>query len=223
MIINKGLWTSITLDGIEASISQTCVKSLAFLTLFGPEREAGNPWSAYTIFGGLPKDDDNSAFAVLYRKLDKIAKEIGLDGPHGENHPAVFRRFEYFHTETPEKLLGMLADCGIVIKITKIDHGGNDAEVEAVKKAFGRWITADTVLKPNPKIEEERKHAEWRANFNKEYEEMRRKDKIFEKRVLLPILFVVNVAIIWWTFPHHWITGGSIVFFIDFAYWWVRH
>ena len=121
MILNKGLWISITLDGIEASISQT-YKGHAFLTLYGPEREKGNLRSAYSLFGGLPADGDSSPFAVLYRKLNGIAKEIGMEGLHGENHPAVFRRFEYIYTELPVILLEKLTQSGIVIRVAVVDH-----------------------------------------------------------------------------------------------------
>ena len=226
MILNKGLWVSITLDGIEASISQT-YKGHAFLTLYGPEREKGNPWSAYSLFGGLPADNDNSPFAVLYRKLNGIAKEIGMEGPHGENHPAVFRRFEYIHTEPPVRLLEKLTQGGIVIKVAVVDHKGDDAEVEATSRDFRPWIDGCTVFKPNPKIEEDRKRAEEKVYWDARHKEAERKDRLLQKFVYLPVLvLMVSVAGYCAVTSHWWIALATVfcpfLIYAGFVLWFVR-
>lgn len=221
MIINSGLWNSITLDGIEASISQT-YRGHAFLTIYGPEREPGNPWSAYTLFGGLPKDDDSAPFAVLYRKLEVIKNDVGMKGPHGENHPAVFRRFEYLHTEPPEMLLASLAERGIVVKVTKLDHKGNNAEVEVAKRQYAAWIDKNTVIKPNPKIEDMRQRAEREAYC------VERQDDKLRKFVYIPLFIVIIAAVIACLVTGHWAIAIAVVLcliglYTGFVLWTLWH
>jgi len=230
MILNEGLWISITVDGIEGNISRT-YKKHAFLVLYGPEREKGNPWSAYSLFGGLPAEDDNSPFAILFRKLNSISKGIGLEGPYGENHGAVFRRFEYVCSETPAELLRRLSEHGIVIKVTKMDHCGDDAEVETAVKDFNQWIDSDTIFEPNPKIEEVRKKDIDKVYWDARFKEAERKDNLLRKFALFLAMILVPSSIGYCALTSHWWIALAIVVcpiliyacYIYFMLWFARH
>lgn len=224
MILNKGLWISISLDGNSAAISRT-YNNKAFLTLFGPERVAGDVYSRYHPLdaGGLPKTDDQSAFALLYRKMETLVQNEGLKGPHGENHPAVFSRFEYVREGSPQELLELLERAGIAVKVEKVNHKGDDAEVEQAKQDFSRWIHEDTTFDPNPKIEEARKYQEELAEHKRRIVAAEKWDNKFRRFVLFPILFIILGLGLWGVFSVHWILGLVAVLLIGFIWWWVGH
>lgn len=224
MLLNKGLWISISLDGNPATISRT-LNNKAFLTIYGPERVAGDVYSRYHPLGpeGLPKPDDQSAFAFLYRKLETLVQNEGLLGPHGEDHPLVYNRFEYVREGTPQELLELLEKMGTAIRVEKMDHQGDDAEVEQAKQDFGRWLHEGTTYAPNPKVEEARKYQEQLEEHRRRMAVAEIQDNRFRRFVLFPILFAVIAVVLWGAFSLHWVLGTVAVLFIGFIWWWVRN
>ena len=227
MILNKGLWILVNIDGIDGALSQT-YKGQTYLTLVGPEREVGNPWSAYTPFDKPPGDDDTSSFANVYRKLGTLVKEQKIEGPFAEeNHPAVFRRFLWFSGDTPTKLLETLMQHGIVARVREIPHKGDDAEVAEAVTIFKPWMDSNTVVKPNPKIEEDRKRKEEAEIWKKRHEEAERKDNLLRKYVYLPVLVLVVLAAGYCAITSHWWLALAILLlpvfiYIGFVIWIMR-
>lgn len=225
MILNKGLWISISLDGIQASISRT-LKDNAFLTVYSPERVPGDVYSKYgppVYEECLPKPEDQNDFAVLYRKLDTLVKNKELKGPYGEDHSAVFSRFEYVREGSPQELLELIEAMGVVVRIEQMDHNGDDAEVEQAKEDFARWMHDSTTFKPNPKIAEAEERERQKEYWRVQYEKAERWDKKFRRFVLFPILTAILGGILWGAFSLHWILGLAVASFLAFAWWWIRH
>lgn len=224
MILNKGLWISISLDGIQASISRTANDS-AFLTVYSPELVPGDVYSKYgppCYVEGLPKPEDQNDFAVLYRKLDALVKNKGLKGPYGEDHPAVFSRFEYIREGSPQELLELIETMGVVVRVGQMDHKGDDAEVEQAKEDFARWMHDSTTFKPNPKIAEAEERERRKEENRIAMEKAERWDKKFRRFVLFPVLTAILGGILWGAFSLHWFVGVIAVLFIGFAWWWIR-
>lgn len=224
MIFHKGLWIPIDLDGIVGVIGKT-LSDEAFLIVTGPERTPGDVYSRYHSLGpeGLPKEDDKSVFACLYRKLDSLVQSEKIRGPYGENHPAVYARFQYFHSGSLVGFLAMLDESGIVIRVRKLPHSGDDAEFEQARKDLNRWIDTNTTFDPNPKIEEARKQEDERKERKARMERAERLDRKFRWFVLFPILLVILTGILWGAFTLHWTVGIVASLFFGFVWWWTRH
>ena len=224
MILHKGLWILINLDGIDGVISRT-YKGDAFLTVIGPERTLGDVYSRYHCLGpeGLPTDNDTSNFAFLYRKIESLACDEDLMGPGGENHPAVYMRFEYIYEGSPAQLLTLLEKAHVVIRIRKIPHSGDDAEVAQARQDFEHWINTDTEFDPNPEIEESRKKEQEERNRKIRMEEAERWDKKFRLFVLFPILFAIIGGILMGAFSLHWSAGIATLLLMGFAWWRIQH
>lgn len=151
MILARVLVT-LTLDGIVAGIARL-YNGKSYLSLIGPERVQGDPHSRYNPFmdGGTPAPEDESSFALLYRKMQTIGPKIGLEGPYGEDdHPLLYNRFSYTHWHSPKELLEFLQKEGIQIRVIQVVHGGDDAEVVQARIDFAKWIDEDTVFDPHP-------------------------------------------------------------------------
>lgn len=227
MILNKGLWILVSIDGINGALSQT-FNGKTYLTIVGPEREAGNPWSAYTPFDKPPGDDDTSSFANVYRKLKALVTDQKLEGPFAhENHPVVFRQFLWFSGESPMALMETLTQHGIEAKVREIQHKGDDIEVAEAVAVFKPWMDNDTVVKPNPKIEEERKRKEEAEVWKKRYAEAERQDNLLRKYVYLPFLVLVVIGAGYCAFTSHWWIALAILLLPVFIYtalvlWFVR-
>jgi hypothetical protein len=132
------------------------------LTVIGPEQFPGDVWGRYNPITpeGQPGSDDESPFAILHRRLESIVRSRQLKGPYGDNHPAVYAWFQYLGEFTPAELLTLLSRNEISVKIRKVPHNGDEAEVLQIKKDFGLWIDDKTVFSPNPNIEILRKQEE---------------------------------------------------------------
>lgn len=227
MILNKGLWILVSIDGINGALSQT-FNGETYLTIVGPEREAGNLWSVYTPFDKPPGDDDTSSFANVYRKLKALVTEQKLEGPFAhEDHPAVFRQFIWFSGETPAGLMETLTQHGIEAKVREIPHKGDDAEVAEAIAVFKPWMDDDTIVKPNPKIEDGRKREEEAEIRKKSIAEAERKDNLFRKYVHLSFLVLVVICAVYCALTSHWWIALAILLLPVFIYvtlviWFVR-
>lgn len=205
------------------------------LTIIGPERIHRDVYSAYNPLSedGLPDKNDQSTFATLFRKLDILVHNEELMGPYGEDHPAVFRRFQYVGRMTdPKTLLMALAQKGFVIKITRIcrkkdlTEVGKDREdelVENAKKQFAEWIRKDTIIdqrEPDPmkQIREriENSFLNRKKVFGVSLGDLL--DRVFQIIILLAV-----VGVCFGAFLFHWITGIVVFLFTCFAWWWIRH
>lgn len=223
MFLNKGLWILIDLDGIGGAISQT-YEGNALLTIFGPERTPGSKVSnQYHCLGpeGLPTNDDTSAFALLYRKVDSLVHSEKIKGPYGEDHPAVYARFRYIYRGPPAELAALLEEIGVFVKVRKVPHKGDDAKVEQAKQDFGRWIDASTEFDPNPKIEDARKREEERKKQKARMKQAEQWDQKFRCFVLFPSIFAILAVVLWGAFSLHWFVGITAILFTGFAWWWV--
>lgn len=205
MILNKGLEILVNIDGIEGVLSQTLFGNKTYLTLIGPEREIGNPRSVYTPFEQPPSNNDTSPFANVYRKLKTLTIIEKLEGPFAEeNHPATFRQFLWFFKGSPAEMLEILTQRNIVVRVQKIPHKGNDAEVAEAITVFKPWMDNTTFVEPNPKIEEDRKRKEQMETWKKRLAKAERQDNLLRKYVYLPILVLLTLTASYFAIKSHW-------------------
>jgi hypothetical protein len=207
MILHFGIVIIVNIDGQDASLRGT---ENTLLTLIGPRRIEDDPWSTYSPFGRLPEDGDNSQFAQLYRKLATL-KEQGLDGPFGnEPHPMVERQFIWTHKKPAHEAMQILSDNSFEVKVIHITHKGDDAAVEEAKAAFAPWITTETVIDPNPKIEKDRINKERLEEWEKRSEIAAAGDRRIWRYVYLPIIVLCLASITYAIAHSHWWTAGAI-------------
>lgn len=217
MYINKGLWNQIEVEGFNAALGINFDGKTHFLVV-GPGLEDGNPHSAYSpLDEGVPQEGDTSKFANLLRVLQKLVEEGFLDGPFGEDHPAVFRRFNYFTKHLPEELLERITMANFSVKITKIDHKGDQEEVDSFVKAITKWIDTETTFKRNPIEVEVEKKAKENKEWQIRYKKAEKADNILRRFVFYPILLIAIVAIWSAVFPVHWLLGSLGIGFCSFC------
>ncbi|HEY9480677.1 MAG TPA: hypothetical protein VIR98_00390 [Candidatus Paceibacterota bacterium] len=225
MFINFGLWNLIKLDGIEGALSKTH-KGTAFLVIFGPERVAKDPYSAYSpvlspvLKNGLPDQNDQSEFAILYRKLESFVHAGTIVGPRGEDHPAVFRRFIYTAADqSPAELLSMLEASGIQVLVKRIDHQGDQAEVVHETESLKRWIDENTEFAPDPKVVKAKQDAQQHEDWQVAVEKAKRMNDILRRFVFYPVLGTVLLALYRYVFPTHPVIAGIGMGFCAFLVW----
>lgn len=189
MILRRGLWIYINLDGIDGAAGET-LDGKTSLTVIGSKRTSGDRYNPIEV-GGLPKDNEQSPFAILYRKIESLVQSGKIDGPFGEDHPSFYARFEYTCDESPVELVTLLEANGIAIRIEKIPHRGDDPEVEQARKDFARWIDSGTEFEPNPKIEETRELEKTKKDFEGRMDRAERLDRKIKWLLPLPVLICI--------------------------------
>lgn len=225
MIFSKSLWIVITLDGIDGAICSALIpnpENNAFLTVFGPERVTGDYSSMYNPLSpeGLPKPEDQSNFATLYRKLESLVNSGKIDGPYVEDHPAMYMRFQYIKAEiSPTEMLSFLEKQGIKIVVKKVTHRGNNAEVEQAKKDFSKWIDKDTIFDQHPEFEEKQEIKEWKKSMAG----AEKADKKIQRSIMFPILTLLLGLLLYGAFSINWLVGTAFAAFLGFVWWWIRH
>lgn len=211
MLVHKGLWISISLDGIPGAIIED-YRGNAVLIVQAPERVLGVLGNRYTplLKSGIPTPDDNSVFALLYRKLETLVEKGYLIGPLAEeDHPAVYNRFLYTRESSRQEVLTLAANADVVVKVREIPHTGDEDEIKQAKHDFGPWIKVDTVFAPNPYVVQ----AEESARAQKKLEDAvstynRRWHAV--TRFLSPLLMAAFAALLWWAYRIHWGVGLSV-------------
>lgn len=156
--LHKGLWIFVSVDGVAGALSRTA-QDVTWLQVVGPAKEDGR--SKYSPYNPPISDDDTSSFAVLYRKMETLVlkSEGAVGGPvRGGNHPLTTCLFDWFSTLSHGELLSAMTDLGIKVVVDKIPHNEYDAQVQAAKTELAPWITAVTIIEPNPQIERDRQY-----------------------------------------------------------------
>lgn len=114
---------NVTMNGVAAMVAPASGKEFAHLSVFAPlHREDGGDYYAFSQ-KSHPQEDDQSDFAKLYRLLRGVVVDGNIRGPFGEDHPAVYYRFEYPPSAaelTIRKLLEVLVAAGITVVVTRI-------------------------------------------------------------------------------------------------------
>lgn len=213
MIHYVGPLVLVELDGLIVAVGKT-FKSGTCLTIIGTERVAGDYENIYNPFTLHPEEGDENPFASVYRKLNTLVSVEGskFTGPFPEeDHPLLYRRFLWFLEGEPSDLLAALSLHGFSIKVRSIPHRGNDALVEAAVTALQPWFDDQTVVEPNPRIEQEKKKKETEAKWQEFDVKADRIDR-WLWRYVFPVLVLLWVcAIAFCAFAGHWWTALTIL------------
>lgn len=195
-------WIEITLNGVNAAISHPLLKGTGHLTVCAPSerRDDGTYYSA-VVEEYLPNEQDDSAFAKLYRTIQVFADSGVLKGPWGEDHPLIYNRFEYMSlTLSPKEILSQLEYAGVSIEVKSVfyrkrrhvEFGTKKAEENKLRaevtEMVGQWMSPELEIhvdineEPKPMTPEEKE-----AMYARVDELMRNGPTIFELLLFMPI------------------------------------
>ncbi len=218
MIIHKGLCVVVCCDGVDSLLTQDHT-DITYLTVTAP---------SYSPYGVLPDDSDKGLFAQVFRHLNGLVQQGKLQGPFGtENHPLVSRQFNWLYSGSFLSLLRLLTDNGIQVTVREISHRGDEAEVNEVVRTLSPWINRDTIVMPNPQVEELRKKREDEEFWNDCEAKAERQDFIL-RRCIYPILLFLLVCLAVCAFTAHWWIALATLFTIilivtGLIYWILRN
>lgn len=157
MFITKDPWVTLEFnESVRGAISRT-PKDMAHFVLFGSKRPGSEGRYSPLIPELMPAESDDSDFAVVFRAVQTLVWDGVLLGPFGEDHPAVYARFEYSvpKLDAPE-VLEACARVGLSVRVSHVKFGtpikafshDKEAKLAALKESavaqFGRWMDEET-------------------------------------------------------------------------------
>jgi hypothetical protein len=125
--------------------------------LVGPRQNNDDPYSAYSLFVNQPESDSDEPFPQLYFRIQELVEQGELEGPTGDDHPALFNRFNWIARRmTMHDILVALQNMGYAIRITRIARhtktqtekakDEEDARIAVIRETLAQWIDADTEI-----------------------------------------------------------------------------
>ncbi len=89
---------------------------------------------------GIPKENDEHAFAQLYRTFKSLVNEKVLMGPFPIDRFLTYDFFWYFMRIPPKELLLKLQDAGVRISVIRIMNNKNIESIEKALEDFSPWM-----------------------------------------------------------------------------------